>query len=238
MGFRFRKSKKIGPVNLNLSKSGVGASVGVKGYRVTKTANGRVRRTASIPGTGISYVTESGGKRAAKARRQKKPRGRIGCLPVLAFFLLIAVFGSLGANTRKNAEPSPSPTVELIRSAPELTPEAIPEPTAEPSPVPTPKPTPVPTPKPTPVPTPKPTPEPTPKPTPEPTPKPTPESTPKPTPTPAPVFTYVANTNTMKFHRPGCSSVSSMKDKNKAVYETTRADMISMGFEPCGRCHP
>ena len=214
MGFRFRKSKKIGPVNLNLSKSGVGASVGVKGYRVTKTANGRVRRTASIPGTGISYVTESGGKRAAKARRQKKPRGRIGCLPVLAFFLLIAVFGSLGANTRKNAEPSPSPTVELIRSAPELTPEAIPEPTAEPSPVPTPKPTPVPTPKPT------------------------PESTPKPTPTPAPVFTYVANTNTMKFHRPGCSSVSSMKDKNKAVYETTRADMISMGFEPCGRCHP
>lgn len=214
MGFRFRKSKKIGPVNLNLSKSGVGASVGVKGYRVTKTASGRVRRTASIPGTGISYVTESGGKSAAKARRQKKPRGRIGCLPVLAFFLLIAVFGSLGANTRKNAEPSPSPTVELIRSAPELTPEAIPEPTAEPSPVPTPKPTP------------------------EPTPEPTPKPTPEPTPTPAPVFTYVANTNTMKFHRPGCSSVSSMKDKNKAVYETTRADMISMGFEPCGKCKP
>lgn len=214
MGFRFRKSKKIGPVNLNLSNSGVGASVGVKGYRVTKTANGRVRRTASIPGTGISYVTESGGKRAAKARHQKKPRGRIGCLPVLAFFLLIAVFGSLGANTRKNAEPSPSPTVELIRSAPELTPEAIPEPTAEPSPVPAPKPTPVPTPKPT------------------------PEPTPKPTPTPAPVFTYVANTNTMKFHRPGCSSVSSMKDKNKAVYETTRADMISLGFEPCAKCKP
>ena len=226
MGFRFRKSKKIGPVNLNLSKSGVGASVGVKGYRVTKTASGRVRRTASIPGTGISYVTESGGKSAAKARRQKKPRGRIGCLPVLAFFLLIAVFGSLGANTRKNAEPSPSPTVELIRSAPEHTPEAIPEPTAEPSPVPTPKPTP------------EPTPEPTPKPTPEPTPEPTPGPTPEPTPTPAPVFTYVANTNTMKFHSPGCSSVSSMKDKNKAVYETTRADMISMGFEPCGKCNP
>ena len=225
MGFRFRKSKKIGPVNLNLSKSGVGASVGVKGYRVTKTANGRVRRTASIPGTGISYVTESGGKRAAKARRQKKPRGRIGCLPVLAFFLLIAVFGSLGTNTRKNAEPSPSPTVELIRSAPELTPEAIPEPTAEPSPVPTPKPTP------------------------EPSTVPvqastltlvslTPKPAPEPTPTPSPVYTYIANTNTKKFHKPGCSSVSSMKDKNKAVYETTRSEMISMGFEPCAKCKP
>lgn len=227
MGFRFRKSKKIGPVNLNLSNSGVGASVGVKGYRVTKTANGRVRRTASIPGTGISYVTESGGKSAAKARRQKKTRGRIGCLPVLAFFLLIAVFGSLGANTGKNAEPSPSPTVELIRSAPELTPEAVPEPTAEPSPVPTPKPTPESSTAPVQASTltlvsltPKPAPEPT------------------PTPTPAPVYTYVANTNTKKFHRPGCSSVSSMKDKNKAVYETTRSEMISMGFEPCGKCKP
>ena len=227
MGFRFRKSIKMGPLRFTLSKSGVSSSVGVKGYRVTKTANGRVRRTASIPGTGINYVTESGGKRAAKARRQKKPRGRIGCLPVLTFFLLIAVFGSLGANTRKNAEPSPSPTVELIRSAPELTPEAIPEPTAEPSPVPTPKPTP----EPSTVPvqastltlvslTPKPAPE------------------PEPTPTPAPVYTYVANTNTKKFHKPGCSSVSAMKDKNKAVYETTRSEMISMGFEPCGKCKP
>ena len=82
MGFRFRKSIKMGPLRFTLSKSGVSSSVGVKGYRVTNTANGRVRRTASIPGTGISYVTESGGKSAAKARRQKKPRGRIGCLPV------------------------------------------------------------------------------------------------------------------------------------------------------------
>jgi hypothetical protein len=42
----------------------------------------------------------------------------------------------------------------------------------------------------------------------------------------------------MKFHKPGCSSVSAMKDKNKAVYETTRAGMISMGFEPCAKCKP
>ncbi len=41
--------------------SGVGYSWGGKGYRVTHMANGRTRRTATIPGTGISYVSESGG---------------------------------------------------------------------------------------------------------------------------------------------------------------------------------
>lgn len=57
MGFRFRKSFKIAPgIRLNLSKSGIGMSAGVKGFRVTKRADGRVQRTTSIPGTGISYV--------------------------------------------------------------------------------------------------------------------------------------------------------------------------------------
>lgn len=56
---RFRKSKKVGPFRFTLSKSGLGMSVGVKGFRVTKSANGRVRTTASIPGTGISYVKDS-----------------------------------------------------------------------------------------------------------------------------------------------------------------------------------
>ncbi len=57
MGFRFRKSFKIAPgIRLNMSKSGIGMSAGVKGFRVTKRADGRVQRTTSIPGTGISYV--------------------------------------------------------------------------------------------------------------------------------------------------------------------------------------
>lgn len=61
MGFRFRKSFKAGPIRVNLSKSGIGYSIGVKGARITKMANGRTRTTASIPGTGISYVSESKG---------------------------------------------------------------------------------------------------------------------------------------------------------------------------------
>lgn len=59
MGFRFRKSVKAGPFRINFSKSGIGYSVGGKGYRFTKKAGGGTRTTTSIPGTGISYVTET-----------------------------------------------------------------------------------------------------------------------------------------------------------------------------------
>ena len=54
MGFRYRKSVKLGGLRINFSKSGVGYSYGIKGLRHTKTATGRERITASIPGTGIS----------------------------------------------------------------------------------------------------------------------------------------------------------------------------------------
>lgn len=38
MGFNFRKSIKVGPARVNLSKSGVGYSVGAGGLRYTKSA--------------------------------------------------------------------------------------------------------------------------------------------------------------------------------------------------------
>lgn len=60
MGLRFRKSINLGGgFKINLSKSGIGYSWGVKGFRVTKTAKGINRRTTSIPGTGISHVSEN-----------------------------------------------------------------------------------------------------------------------------------------------------------------------------------
>ena len=61
MGFRFRKSINLGGgFRVNISKSGIGYSWGVPGFRVTKTAKGVKRTTYSIPGTGISHVSESG----------------------------------------------------------------------------------------------------------------------------------------------------------------------------------
>lgn len=73
MGFRFRKSINLGGgFKVNLSKSGVGYSWGTKGVRYTKTAKGKTRTTLSIPGTGISHVSESGGKK--RTRTQKNTR--------------------------------------------------------------------------------------------------------------------------------------------------------------------
>lgn len=69
MGLRVRKSFNLGAgFKINLSKSGIGYSWGVPGYRVTKTASGKTRTTASIPGSGISYVAESSGQKDAKPK--------------------------------------------------------------------------------------------------------------------------------------------------------------------------
>ena len=79
MGLRYRKSINFGPFRLNFSKSGIGYSVGVKGYRVTKKANGGVRRTVSVPGTGISYVTETSRRSAPSARPYAPPEPEAFC---------------------------------------------------------------------------------------------------------------------------------------------------------------
>lgn len=55
MGFRFRKSFKIAPgFKINLSKSGISSSFGVKGASVSVGKTG-VRANAGLPGTGIGY---------------------------------------------------------------------------------------------------------------------------------------------------------------------------------------
>lgn len=74
MGFRYRKSINLGGgFRINLSKSGIGYSWGVKGNRVTKTAKGTTRTTASIPGTGISYVHETGKANNRSSQRNTNP---------------------------------------------------------------------------------------------------------------------------------------------------------------------
>ena len=56
MGFRFQRRIKIFPgVHLNLSKSGVGFSAGVRGFHVGVDAKGRRYTSAGLPGTGISW---------------------------------------------------------------------------------------------------------------------------------------------------------------------------------------
>jgi len=50
--------------------------------------------------------------------------------------------------------------------------------------------------------------------------------------------TYVLNTNSMKFHYSSCGSADDIKDSNKSTFTGARDDLLAMGYEPCGRCHP
>ena len=74
MGFFYRKSIGFGPFRVNLSKSGVGYSVGSRGFRTGVSGQGRKYTTFGIPGTGMGYRT-SGGK---------------GCLLLLTVLLVLA----------------------------------------------------------------------------------------------------------------------------------------------------
>jgi hypothetical protein len=56
MGWSFRRSFRFGPFRVNLSKSGVGYSVGTRGIRVGEDSEGRRYRSLNIPGTGITFL--------------------------------------------------------------------------------------------------------------------------------------------------------------------------------------
>jgi tetratricopeptide (TPR) repeat protein len=47
----------MGPVNLNISKSGFGTSIGGKGFRLGVNAKGKSYTSATIPGTGLNYIS-------------------------------------------------------------------------------------------------------------------------------------------------------------------------------------
>jgi hypothetical protein len=59
MGFYFRRSMNLGPFRVNLSRGGVGWSVGGRGFRTGRSGRGRRYSTISIPGTGLGYRTSS-----------------------------------------------------------------------------------------------------------------------------------------------------------------------------------
>jgi hypothetical protein len=62
MGFYYRKSVSVGPFRVNVSKSGVGYSVGGRGFRTGVSARGKRYSTFGIPGTGLGYRTQHKGQ--------------------------------------------------------------------------------------------------------------------------------------------------------------------------------
>ena len=49
---------------------------------------------------------------------------------------------------------------------------------------------------------------------------------------------YVLNTNSHKFHLPGCPSVDTISPKNRKDVNESREQIISEGYAPCKRCNP
>jgi len=67
MGFSFRKSIKLGLVRVNLSKSGLGVSTGVKGARVSVGPRGT---QMSVGAGGVYYRTKLAASKKATRRNQ------------------------------------------------------------------------------------------------------------------------------------------------------------------------
>jgi hypothetical protein len=62
MGFYFRRSLNVGPFRVNLSRGGLGWSVGGRGFRTGQSSRGRRYTTVSIPGTGVGYRSNHAAK--------------------------------------------------------------------------------------------------------------------------------------------------------------------------------
>jgi hypothetical protein len=61
MGFRFRRSARLGPLRFNFAKSGLRSiSVGGRGvsFNIPVNRSGGARTTVSLPGTGLSWSVE------------------------------------------------------------------------------------------------------------------------------------------------------------------------------------
>ena len=75
MGWSYRKSVNFGPFRVNLSRSGLGYSLGGRGFRIGETARGRRYSSIGIPGSGFRYTKSLGS-------------GRQGCMTVLVIGVL------------------------------------------------------------------------------------------------------------------------------------------------------
>lgn len=68
---QFRRSKKFGPFRFTLSQKGISASAGAGPLRISRGADGKVRRTVKVPGTGIYDVKVVGHNQPRAGARQK-----------------------------------------------------------------------------------------------------------------------------------------------------------------------
>lgn len=130
MGLRFKKSIKLGGgARLNIGKKSVSMSVGGKGARYTVNSSGQRTKSVGIPGTGLSYVSTSGGRKKSRSKsnaKGRKARGSFtstakpsGCLTIAAcigiIFIMICLVMAVVIGKNKNSNDG-SVTLEWTRS--------------------------------------------------------------------------------------------------------------------------
>ena len=49
---------------------------------------------------------------------------------------------------------------------------------------------------------------------------------------------WILNTNSKRFHRPGCSGAAEIRPQNRQDFHGARGDLIEQGYKPCGTCKP
>ncbi|MCP9793083.1 DUF4236 domain-containing protein [Vulcanococcus limneticus] len=84
MGFRFRRSARLGPLRFNFAKGGLSSiSVGGRGasFNIPVTRGGGARTTLGLPGTGLSWSVDHGSAAQAPAAARQPGLGPAAGLP-------------------------------------------------------------------------------------------------------------------------------------------------------------
>jgi Protein of unknown function (DUF4236) len=76
MGWRFQKRLSMGPLRVNLSRRGIGTSVGIPGLRIGQSATGRRYLTIGLPGSGLSYT-----KALPRSRQTRRTSSQVPPIP-------------------------------------------------------------------------------------------------------------------------------------------------------------
>ena len=97
MGWRFRKSVKILPgVRLNFGKGGfTSTTLGGRWFKTNVGGRG-VKHTLSVPGTGVSYQTDTGHAAPAVREAGSRPDGGRWLLVLLAVLLALVLLAVIG----------------------------------------------------------------------------------------------------------------------------------------------
>jgi len=93
MGFRFNRTVRLFPgLRLNVSKSGVSASIGTRGAWLTFGRKG-TRTTVGLPGTGVSYTQTTP---AHEHQDVGAPPGRASARWLVVVLVLLAIAAVVG----------------------------------------------------------------------------------------------------------------------------------------------